>query len=75
MGRRQDEGRGHAHNNQIDHAEGGVVGGDDNDDDDDDYGHDNDDNNDDDGGFVGRDGHHWMRTGRGHDDRTNTTIK
>ena len=69
-GRRQDEGQGHAHNNQIDHAEGGVV--DDNDDDD---GHDNNDNNDDDGGCGGRDGHHRMRKGRRHDNRTNTTIK
>jgi hypothetical protein len=34
MGRRHDKGRGHAHNNQIDHAEGGVVGDDDDDDDD-----------------------------------------
>ena len=75
-GRRQDEGRGHAHNNQIDHAEEGVVGDDDDEDNNDDYyGHDDDDNNDDDGGCGGRDGHHRMRTGRGHDDRTNTTIK
>ena len=44
-------------------------------DDDADDGHDNDDANDDDGGCGGRDGHHRMRKGRGHDDRTNTTIK
>ena len=69
-GRRHNEGQGHAHNNQIDHAEGGLV--DDNDDDD---GHDNNDNNDDDGGCGGRDGHHRMRKGRRHDNRTNTTIK
>ena len=56
------------HNNQTDHAEGGVVG-------DDDDGDDGDDDNDDDGGCGGRDGHHRMRKGRGHDDRTNTTIK
>ena len=30
-GRRHIEGQGHAHNNQIDHAEGGVVGDDDDD--------------------------------------------
>ena len=48
---------------------GGLV------DDDDDDGHDNDDNNDDDGGCGVRDGHHQTRKGRGHDDRTNTTIK
>ena len=58
-----------------DHAEEGVVGDDDDDDNDDDYGHDDDDNKDDDGGCGGRDGHYRMRTGRGHDDRTNTTIK
>ena len=78
-GRRHDEGRGHAHNNQIDHAEGGVVGDDGSNDDDaaddnDDDGHDNDDD-DDNGGCGGRDGHHRMRKGRGHDNRTNTTIK
>jgi hypothetical protein len=73
--RQHDEGRGHAHNNQIDHAEGGVVGDDDDNDDDDNYGHDDDNNNDEDGGCGGRDGHHRMLTGRGHDDRTNTTIK
>ena len=39
-----------AHNNQTDHAEGGVVG-------------DDDDDNDDDGGCNGRDGHHQMRSG------------
>ena len=49
---------------------GGVV---DNNDDDD--GHDNNDNNDNDGGCGGRDGHHRMRKGRGHNDRANTTIK
>ena len=48
---------------------GGVVDDDDNDDDDDD------DENDDDGGCGGQDGHHRMRKGRGHDDRTNATIK
>ena len=56
--RQHDEGRGHAHNNQIDHAEGGVVGDDDDNDDDDNYGHDDDNNNDEDGGCGGRDGHH-----------------
>ena len=60
-----------AHNNQTDHEEGGVVGDDDDDDDDDDG---NDDNDDDDG-CGGRDGHHRMRKGRGHDDRTNKPIK
>jgi hypothetical protein len=58
-----------AHNNQTDHAEGGVVG-DDYDDNDDDDGHEDDDDNDDDGGYGGRDGHHRMRKGRGHDDKT-----
>ena len=60
-----------AHNNQTDHAEGGVVG---DDDEDDDSHNDADDNNDDDndGGCGGRDGHRRMRKGRGHDD---TTIK
>ncbi len=51
----------------------GVVGNDDNDNDND--GHDDDDGNDDDGGCGGQDGHHQMRKGRGHEDRTNTTIK
>ena len=73
-GRRHDEGRGHAHNNQIDHTEGGVVGDDDNDDNDN-YGHNDDNNNKDEGGCGGRDGNHRMRTGRGQDDRTNTTMK
>ncbi len=72
-GRRHDEGQGHAHNNQIDHAEGVVVGDDDNDKDD--NGHDNDEDNDNDGRCGGWDGHHRMRKWRGHDDRTNTTIK
>jgi hypothetical protein len=67
------------HNNQIDHVEGGVVG-DNNDDDDDNDDDDNDDNNDDDdndddGGCGGRDGHHRIRKGRGHNVRKNTTIK
>jgi len=72
MGRQHDEERGHAHNNQIDHVEGGVVG-DDNDND----GHDKDDDDDNynDRGCSGRDGHYQMRKGRGHNDRTNTTIK
>ena len=53
--------------------EGGLVGDEDDedhdyDDDDDGGGHDND--NDDDGRCGGRDGHHRMRKGRGHDDRT-----
>ena len=52
---------------------GGLVGDEDDedhdyDDDDDGGGHDND--NDDDGRCGGRDGHHRMRKGRGHDDRT-----
>ncbi len=72
-GRQQDDGRGHAHNNQIIHAEGGVVGNDD--DGNDDNGHDDDGDNDNDGGCGGQDGHYWMRKGRGHEDRTNTTIK
>jgi len=59
------------HNNQTDHAEGGVVGNDDDFDD----GDNGNGNNNDDGGCGGRDGHHRMRKGRGHDDRTNTTIK
>jgi hypothetical protein len=54
------------HTTKTDHTEGGVVGDGDHDDDDD---HDNNDYNDE------RDGHHRMRKGRGHDDRTNTTIK
>ena len=61
---------------------GGVVGdNDDNkgDNDNDDDSHD-DDNNDhdndaDNGRCGGQDGHHRMKKGRGHDDRTNTTIK
>jgi hypothetical protein len=63
-GRRHNKGQGHAHTTikQITRR-GGVVGDDD------------DDDNDDDGGCGGRDGHHRMRKGRGHDDRTNTTIK
>ena len=69
-----DEGQGHAHNNQTDHAEGGLVGNNDINDDDDD-GHSNNDGNDDDVRCGGRDGHHRMRKGRGHDNRTNTTIK
>ena len=62
----------HAHSNQTDHVVGGVVG-----DDDDDDGHDDndDDDNDDNGGCGGQDGHHRMRKGRGHNDRTNATIK
>ena len=36
---------------------------------------DDDDDNDNDSGFGGRDGHHKMGKGRGHDDRSNTTIK
>ncbi len=51
---------------------GGVVG---DNDDDDVHKDDNNDDNDDDGGCGGQDGHHWMRKGRGHDDRTNATIK
>ena len=47
----------------------------DGDDDDDDDGHDDNDDNDDNGGCGRWDGHHWMRKGRGHNDRTNTTIK
>jgi hypothetical protein len=60
---------------------GGVVDNDDDDDDDDDDNDDDDDDdddddkNDDDGGCGGRDGHHRMRKGKGHDDRTNATIK
>ena len=65
--------RGDTHNNQTDLAEGGVVGDDDDDDDNKDDGHDDDNDNDDDGGCCGRDGHHRMRKGRGHDNRTNTT--
>ena len=62
--------------NQIDHMEGGVVGDEDDDDDDNDNGQDDDDNdNNDDGRCGGWDGHHRMRKGRGHDNRTNTTIK
>jgi len=70
-----------AHNNQTDHAEGGIVGDNDedndshndNDDDDDDDDDDVDDNDDDGGcGCGGWDGHHRMRKGRGHYD---TTIK
>jgi len=62
--------RTYIHTNQIDHTEGRVVGNDDKDDDDDDNNH-----NDDDGRCGGWDGHHQMRKGRGHKDRTNTTIK
>ncbi len=47
----------------------------DDDDDDDDEDDDDDDDNDDNSGCGGQDGHHRMRKGRGHDDRTNTTIK
>ena len=73
-GRRHDKGRGHAHKNKIDHAEGGLVGAND-DHDDDDNSHVVDNDNDDDGGCGGWDGHHLMRKGKGHDDRTKTTIK
>ena len=76
--RAQGDGNGYTHNNQTDHAEGGVVGdGDDDDghDNDDDNDYEDDDNNNDDGGCGGQDGHHRMRKGRGHDDRTNATIK
>jgi len=47
-GRRHDEGREHAHNNQTDHTEGGLLVGDNDDDDDDndDDGHDDDDDDD-----------------------------
>ena len=51
---------------------GGVVADDDDDDDDD---NNDGDDNDDNGGCGGRDGHHRLKKGRGHDDRTNTTIK
>ena len=44
-------------------------------DDDADDGHNNNDADNDDGECGGQDGHHPMRKGRGHDDRTNTTIK
>ena len=63
---------------------GGVVGNDDdnnNDDDDNDNSHDEDDDDndddvsDDDGRCGGRDCYPRMRKGRGHNDRTNTTIK
>ena len=77
---RQRQGKGDGHrlcgniyNNQTDHTEGGVVG--DNYDDDDNNGHIVNDDNDDDGGCGGQDGHHQKRTGRGHDNRTNTAIK
>ena len=53
----------------------GGVGGNDGDDDGHDDDDDDDDDNDDDGGCDGQDGHHRMRKGRGHDDRTNATIK
>ena len=80
---RGSKGRGYAHNNKTDHAEGGVVGNDDdnNNDDDNDNSHDEDDDDndddvsDDDGRCGGRDCHPRMRKGRGHKDRTNTTIK
>ena len=51
----------------------GLDGDDNNKDDDDDDGGGNDD--DDDGRCGGRGGHHRMRKGREHDNRTNTTIK
>ncbi len=51
---------------------GGVVG---DDDDDDVHEDDDDDDDDDDDGGCGGHGHHRMRKGRGHDDRTNATIK
>jgi hypothetical protein len=55
---------------------GGVVGDEDDDDGhDDDNDDDDDDDNDDDGGCGGQDGHQRMRKGRGHNDRTNATIK
>ncbi len=60
---------------------GGVVCNDDDNDDDNYNSHDeDDDDNDDDvshddGRCGGRDGHPRMRKGRGHNDRTNTTIK
>jgi hypothetical protein len=74
MGRRHDEGRGHAHTTiKQTTRRGGVVGNDN--DDNDGNGHDGDDDNDNDGGCDWQDGHHRMRKGRGHDDRTSTTIK
>jgi hypothetical protein len=75
MGRRHDEGRGHAGTTIKQITRRGGVVGDDDDDNDNGDGHDGDDDNDGDGGCGGRDGHHRMRKGRGHDDRTNTTIK
>jgi hypothetical protein len=51
-------------------VEGGVVGDDYDGHEDDDDGHEDDDDNDDDGGYGGQDGHHRMRKGRGHDDKT-----
>ena len=73
--RAQGDGDGHALNNQTDHVDGGVVGDDDDDDDDNDDNDNDDDDNNDDGGCGGQDGHHRMRKGRGHNDRTNATIK
>ena len=50
-----------------------MVDGDDNEDDNEGSGHDNDDDADDNGGCGGRDGHHQMRKGRRHDNRTTHT--
>ena len=58
---------------QSNRSHGGGVVGDDDDDDDNNNGHDDD--NEDNGGCGEQDGHHRMRKGRGHDDRTITTIK
>ena len=74
---------------QITWREGVVVVGDDDDDDDNDNDHDDNDDDDDDdddgdgndddsndnGRCGGRDGLYRMRKGRGHNNRTNTTIK
>ena len=55
---------------------GGVIDGNDYDvDDKDDEGSGHDDDNDDNGGYGGRDGHHRMRKGRQHDNKTIHNIK
>jgi len=60
---------------QSNRSRGGGAVGNSNDGNEDDNDEDDDNDNNDDGGCGGRDGHHRMRKGRGHDGRTNTTIK
>ena len=69
-GRWHDEGLGHANNNHTDQAEGGLDGNEEDKDNNDNDGGGHDSDNDDNDRFGGLDGHHGMRKGRGHYDRT-----